>query len=327
MRVREKHAVIIRGRFAPSPTGDIHLGNVWTALLAWLQVRQAGGTFVLRVEDLDPDRSRSALASQQIDDLHWLGLDWDEGPDIGGACSPYVQSQRIGHYTAALEQLMVSGLVYPCYCTRAEVRAAASAPHDNAGLGDYPGTCRSLTPDEQRERAARGRRPSLRIHMPDNPTLIHFDDLCQGNVTEDLATGAADFVLRRADSIHAYQLAVVVDDGLMGITHVIRGADLLSSTARQIWLHQLLGYPAPRFGHVPLLLGNDGHRLSKRHGALSVARLRAAGIRPEQIIGALAYRAGLTLREEAMMPHDLVRIFDLSRLPREPLRIDERTFV
>lgn len=327
MSAEVENAPTIRGRFAPSPTGDIHLGNVWTALLAWLQVRQAGGTFVLRVEDLDPDRSRSVLARQQIDDLYWLGLDWDEGPNIGGPHAPYVQSRRTEHYAAALDQLVVAGLVYPCYCTRAEVRAAASAPHGPDGHGDYPGACRNLTPGEQQEREARGRRPSLRIHMPDNPTLIHFDDLCQGTITEDLATGTADFVLRRADSVHAYQLAVVVDDGMMGMTHVIRGADLLSSTARQIWLHRLLGYPAPRFGHVPLLLGRDGHRLSKRHAALSIARLRASGARPEQIIGALAYRAGLTSREESAMPHDLIGLLDLGRLPHAPIMIDEQAFL
>lgn len=320
-------AVTVRGRFAPSPTGELHLGNIWTALLAWLQVRQAGGAFVLRIEDLDPDRSRSELVRQQIDDLQWLGLDWDEGSDIGGPYAPYVQSQRTGYYTAALEQLVAEGRVYPCYCTRAEVRAAASAPHGAEGQGDYPGTCRDLTPVEQQERAVRGRRPSLRIRMPDRPTLIHFDDLCQGSVSEDLATGAADFVLRRADGVHAYQLAVVVDDGMMGMTHVIRGADLLSSTARQVWLHRLLGYAAPRFGHVPLLLGSDGHRLSKRHAALSIARLRAAGIRPEQIIGALAYRAGLTVREEPAMPRDLVGLLNLGRLTREPIIIDEQTFL
>jgi glutamyl-tRNA synthetase len=162
--------------------------------------------------------------------------------------------------------------------------------------------------------------------MPARSTRIHFEDLCLGPQDEDLATGAADFVLRRADGVHAYQLAVVVDDGMMGMSHVIRGADLLSSTARQIWLHRLLGYTEPRFGHVPLLLGSDGHRLSKRHAALSIARLRARGTRPEQIVGALAYRAGLIGREEPAMPQDLVDLLDLSRLPREPIVIDEQDF-
>ncbi len=316
----------VRGRFAPSPTGELHLGNIWTALLAWLQVRQAGGTFVLRVEDLDPDRSRPQLARQQMDDLRWLGLDWDEGPGTGGPHAPYVQRERTTYYAAVLDRLAAHDLIYPCYCTRAEVRAAASAPHEPEEQGGYPGTCRHLTPAERQERAARGRRPSLRIRMPGTPTPIHFDDLCRGPMDEDLASQAADFVLRRADGVHAYQLAVVVDDGMMGITHVVRGADLLSSTARQIWLHRLLGYPPPRFGHVPLLLGSDGHRLSKRHAALSIARLRTAGVSASRIIGMLACHAGLLSREEPVMPGELVGLLDLSRLPREPITIDERAF-
>ena len=306
----------VRGRFAPSPTGEIHLGNVWTALLAGLQTRQFGGKFVLRVEDLDPDRSRPDLARQQLADLQWLGLDWDEGPDMGGPHEPYVQSQRTSLYAAAIDKLIANNLVYPCYCTRAEVRAAASAPHGIAGRGDYPGTCRNLMPAERRERELRGRRPCLRVRMPDAATAIRFDDLCYGPVEEDLAREAGDFVVRRADGVHAYQLAVVVDDALMEITHVIRGADLLSSTARQVWLHRVLGYQAPRFGHVPLLLGADGHRLSKRHAALSVAQLRAAGTTPQQIIGMLAHTAGLIDRRTPAMPHDLLGTLDLARLPR-----------
>ena len=313
----------VRGRFAPSPTGAIHLGNIWTALLAWLHARQLGGAFVLRVEDLDPDRSRPELAEQQLADLRWLGLDWDEGPDAGGAVGPYVQSERTAYYRAALETLPHHNLLYPCYCTRAEVRAAASAPHGAAERGDYPGTCRYLTPEERAEREARGRRPCLRVRMPEAPTPVCFDDLVYGPVEEDIAHPGGDFVICRADGVFAYQLAVVVDDALMGITHVIRGADLLSSTARQIWLHELLGYVPPRFGHVPLLVGEDGHRLSKRHASLSVAHLRAAGARPQQIIGLLAHAAGIIPQAEPILPGDLIGSLNLGRLPRGEIVIGE----
>ena len=311
-----------RGRFAPSPTGELHLGNIWTALLAWLQIRQLGGTFVLRVEDLDPDRSRREFVLRQIDDLRWLGLDWDEGPDVGGPHAPYVQSERTAGYATALETLRARELVYPCYCTRAEVRAAASAPHGFTGR-DYPGTCRHLTPDQRMRRAAQGRPPSLRVRGPGTSHVVRFDDLVHGPVEQDVAREAGDFVLRRADGVHAYQLAVVVDDALMGITDVIRGADLLSSTARQIWLHRSLGYNPPRFGHVPLLVGADGHRLSKRHAALSVAHLRAAGLQPESIVSTLAYLGGLLPRRAPASPRDLIGALDLHRLPLGDLVVRE----
>ncbi len=314
---------LVRGRFAPSPTGEIHLGNVWAALLAWLHARQLGGTFVLRVEDLDPDRSRPELADAQLADLRWLELDWDEGPDIGGPQGPYVQSERAAHYERAIEVLAGQDLLYPCYCTRAEIRAAASAPHGSAARGDYPGTCRNLTPGERQEREAHGRRPCLRVRMPETPAPIRFDDLLYGVVEEDVARESGDFVVRRSDGVHAYQLAVVVDDGLMGITHVVRGADLLSSTARQIWLHQRLGSMSPRFGHVPLLVGADGHRLSKRHASLSVARLRGAGAKPEKIIGTLAYLTEMLPSYQPVMPSALIGALDFSRLPRQEIVIDE----
>lgn len=316
-----------RGRFAPSPTGAIHLGNVWTALLAWLDARQRGGAFVLRMEDLDPDRSRPALAAQLLHDLRWLGLDWDEGPDVGGPYAPYVQDQRRARYAAALDELIVHDWVYACYCSRAEVRAAASAPHGTPQRERCPNACWRLSPAEQQARHAAGRRPCLRIRMPATPTPIRFDDLCYGPIEEDVAQAAGDFVVRRSDGVHAYQLAVVVDDGAMAITHVIRGADLLDSSARQIWLHQLLGYAAPRFGHVPLLIDPDGHRLSKRHGALAVAELRAAGRRPTEIIGWLACWAGLLPTPEDVQPRELIGALDLARLPTTSIVIDPQALI
>jgi len=308
---------VVRGRFAPSPTGAIHLGNVWTALLAWLDARQHGGAFVLRMEDLDPDRSRPELAARVHDDLRWLGLDWDEGPDIGGPYGPYAQAQRHDRYAAAVRQLQARGLVYACYCSRAEVRAAASAPHGAPGRERCPNNCRLLSAAEQAAREAGGRRPALRMQAPDRPTPMEFDDLCRGRVVEDIAAAAGDFVVRRADGVHAYQLAVVVDDGQMDIDRVVRGADLLGSTARQIWLHRLLGYRPPRFGHVPLLVDAAGHRLSKRQAGISVAELRASGWRPGQIIGLLAHWAGLIEKPGETRLSELVGSLDLARLPSE----------
>lgn len=311
-----------RGRFAPSPTGAMHLGNVWTALLAWLQVRQQGGAFVLRIEDLDPDRSRPQWTAQLLDDLCWLGLDWDEGPGIGGPYAPYEQNCRRARYAQALERLEAQGLIYACYCTRAEVRAAASAPHGAEQREHCPNNCWLLSTTERQAREAAGRRPCLRIQMPDTIAPIQFEDLGRGVISENLAQVAGDFVIRRADGVHAYQLAVVVDDGDMAISQVIRGADLLDSTARQIWLHRVLGYTPPTFGHVPLLIDPDGHRLSKRQASLAVAALRAAGKRPVEIIGRLAFWAGLTPAPEAVSPHELVGTLDLSTLSREPIVVD-----
>lgn len=314
----------VRGRFAPSPTGAMHLGNVWTALLAWLQVRQQGGALVLRIEDLDPDRSRPHWTAQLLDDLRWLGLDWDEGPDIGGPFAPYEQDRRRERYAAALERLAAQDLIYACYCTRAEVRAAASAPHGGEQREHCPNNCSMLSATERQAREAAGRRPCLRVRTPDDIAPIQFEDLCLGVISENLAQAAGDFVIRRADGVHAYQLAVVVDDGDMAISHVIRGADLLDSTARQIWLHRVLGYTPPHFGHVPLLIAPDGHRLSKRQASLAVAALRAAGKRPGEIIGRLAFWAGLIPAPEDRTPRDLIGTLDLARLSRKPIVVDPR---
>lgn len=311
-----------RGRFAPSPTGLLHLGNAWTALLAWLDARQRGGAFVLRIEDLDPDRSRPAYVAQLLHDLRWLGLDWDEGPDVGGPYAPYAQDQRRARYAAALEALLARDLVYPCFCTRAEIRAAASAPHGPPRHEACPNRCRELSAAERRARIAAGRRPSLRVRMPTHSTVITFEDLSRGLIQEDVAQAAGDFVVQRSDGVHAYQLAVVVDDGAMAISHVIRGADLLSSTARQIWLHQQLGFTPPRFGHVPLLIDTAGQRLSKRHAALALAELRAAGRRPTEIVGWLAHWAGLIDRPAALQPRDMIGRLDWQRLPRQDIVID-----
>jgi len=308
--------IMLRGRFAPTPSGHLHIGNARTALLAWLQVRAAGGQFVLRMEDIDKPRSRPALAEEILTDLRWLGLDWDEGPDVGGPYGPYVQSAREDLYQAALARLEQEGWLYPCYCSRAQIQAIASAPHGLASEGPvYPGTCRNLTPEERAQRAAAGKPPSLRFALPDEP--LSFVDGVAGPQEVPPGSGG-DFVVKRADGIFAYQLAVVVDDAAMAITDVLRGADLLDSTPRQIWLYRALGLPVPRFAHVPLLYGPDGQRLSKRHGAVAVAAMRAAGTPPEEVVGYLAYLSGLLERPEPVRPAELVPGFSLDRVPREP---------
>jgi glutamyl-tRNA synthetase len=315
-----------RGRFAPTPSGQLHLGNARTALLAWLQIRSEGGVFVLRMEDIDKPRSRPELAIQIIDDLRWLGLDWDEGQDVGGPYSPYTQSEREALYEDALQYLKASGRLYPCYCSRAELMAIASAPHGLTSEGPvYLGTCRNLTAGERAERASR-KAPSYRFAMPADHGF-HFTDRIAGPQKSPPGAGG-DFIVKRADGIYGYQLAVVVDDAAMGITDVLRGADLLDSTPRQLALYEALGLPAPRFAHVPLLLGEDGERLAKRAGsAATLAALRAAGAQPERVVGTLAYLSGLLDRCEPVTAHELLAAgtFSLARIPRKPVRLDAAT--
>ncbi len=294
-----------RGRFAPSPTGELHLGNARTALLAWLWARSESGHFALRVEDLDRPRVRRGLARQQLEELLWLGLDWDEGP--------LYQSERGALYDEAIGRLQQAGHVYPCFCSRAEI-AAASAPHAGEETR-YPGTCADLNGAQQAERA-RTRGPALRLRVPAGP--VEFVDELLGPQRFDPQAEVGDFVLRRADGIHAYQLAVVVDDAAQEITQVLRGADLLSSTARQLLLYRLLGLTAPRFAHAPLVLGPDGKRLSKRDQAVSLSALKQAGRDPRQLIAQLASISGLHPEPDGCRPKDLVATFALGRVPGGP---------
>ncbi len=311
----------IRGRYAPSPTGALHLGNLRTALLAWLFARAAAGAFVLRMEDLDVPRTRPGAATQLLADLRWLGLDWDEGPDVGGPLGPYVQTQRGALYAAALGRLRARGLLYPCYCTRAELARLASAPQAAADEPPpYPGTCRHLTLRERAAREAAGRRPALRFRAPHG--TIHFTDQIAGPIAEDVARTVGDFVVRRSDGVIAYQLAVVVDDALMGVTQVVRGADLLASTARQLALFDALGYPRPaQFAHVPLVVDSAGERLAKRDAAEGLAALRARGLTAPQIVGALAASVGLWPAGEPAAPRDLLATFSPAGLRRAPSAI------
>ncbi|MCD7753313.1 MAG: tRNA glutamyl-Q(34) synthetase GluQRS [Clostridiales bacterium] len=304
----------VTGRFAPSPSGRMHLGNAFSCLLAWLSVRSVGGRMLLRIEDLDPERCRPDYARQVEDDLRWLGLDWDEGGVDGEtACC---QSRRREIYAHYLDLLQRQGLLYPCFCTRGELHAA-SAPHASDGTFIYPGTCRDLSPEEQARRATL-RRPALRIRVPDRE--IAFTDRLQGACRENLARDCGDFILRRTDGVHAYQLAVVVDDGLMGVTEVVRGRDLLSSTPRQLWLQEVLGFAHPTYAHVPLLLSADGRRLSKRDRDLDLGAIRASGQTPEAVVGRLAFWAGLMDRPEPASARELVNGFSWDRVRREDVR-------
>ncbi len=300
----------VRGRYAPSPSGDLHLGNLRTALLAWLFARVAGGQFVLRVEDLDQPRVRAGAAQRMLDDLRWLGLDWDEGPERGGPYAPYVQSERTAIYQDYLQRLRAADLVYPCYCSRAEIAQAAriaSAPQQGAEEGPrYPGTCRHLTKRQHAAYEAAGRRPALRLRV-DGERIVAFNDLVAGPVTQHVQRTVGDFIVCRADGIFAYQFAVVVDDGLMRINQVVRGSDLLSSTARQILLFEALGFPIPTFAHVPLLLDEQGKRLAKRVQSAGIEPLRAAGATPAQIAGRLAASCGLVEQGIAISPYVLIR--------------------
>lgn len=298
----------------------MHAGNVLCALLAWLSARAQGGSLVLRIEDLDPGRCSRAYAEQLEDDLRWLGLTWDEG---GLAAGPdYLQSACAPYYTEALDALTARGLTYPCFCTRAALHAA-SAPHLSDGRVLYAGTCRELTREEIAVQS-RARRPAIRLRVPDED--VRFLDGVYGAVSENLARETGDFVLRRSDGVHAYQLAVVVDDARMGVTEVVRGRDLLSSTARQLYLYRLLGLTPPRFTHIPLLCAPDGRRLSKRDRDLDLGRLREKHGAPEPLLGALAHYAGLLPRPEPVSARELVPLYDTRRLPREDVVLTERQY-
>ncbi len=308
------------GRFAPSPSGRIHLGNILCALLVWLSARQQDGRVVLRIEDLDTARCPRRYAEQMERDLIWLGLDWDEGPGADGGNGPYEQSLRTALYQSALERLEGMGLVYPCFCTRAELHAA-SAPHREDGQVLYAGTCRNLTAEEAALRS-RTRPPALRLRVPDE--VWGFTDGHMGRYQENLASDCGDFLLRRSDGMFAYQLAVVVDDAAMGVTEVVRGADLLDSTPRQLYLYRLLGLTPPKFYHFPLLLTAQGRRLSKRDADAGLGALESAS--PEEILGKLAYLAGFNPSASPKTARQLLMDFDWDKVPRKDIRIPEGLF-
>ena len=309
------------GRYAPSPSGRMHLGNLCCCLLAWLSAKSQGGRMVLRIEDLDQARCPRKFAELLQQDLDWLGLAADEGGDKGGPHGPYYQSERSGIYQQFYEILWKKGLVYPCFCSRSQLHAA-DAPHRSDGQVVYAGTCRNLTPEQVAERSRR-RPPAWRVKVPDE--TIGFTDGHLGYYQENLARDCGDFYLRRADGVFAYQLAVVVDDALMGVTQVVRGEDLLSSTPRQLWLYRTLGLPAPEFFHMPLLLAPDGRRLSKRDGDESLENLQAK-YTPEEIIGRLAWVCGLQKAPDPRTPAELADGFSWEKVPRQDILLPEGLF-
>lgn len=298
------------GRFAPTPSGRMHAGNVFSALMAWLGVRSAGGRMVLRIEDLDPRAHNREYARLLIDDMHWLGLDWDEGP--------YYQSERGDVYAQALDVLSKKGCTYPCFCTRAELHAA-SAPHASDGTYVYAGTCRGLSAEEVARRAEI-RPPATRLRVPASD--ISFVDLVYGLRHEVLSQDCGDFLVQRSDGIVAYQLAVVVDDALMGVTQVVRGRDLLGSTPRQMYIQELLGYAHPTYAHVPLLVTPNGRRLSKRDRDLDLGEMRSHETGPERLLGWLASTVGLAENGEELSADELVPRFSWDAIAARASRGD-----
>ena len=307
------------GRFAPSPSGRMHLGNVYSALLSWLSARSQGGRWLLRIEDLDPQRCKREYAIQLEDDLRWLGIEWDEG----GIEDPrYVQSQRGAIYEEYLSRLESLGMTYPCYCSRADL-LATQAPHESDGRVVYQGTCR---PDGTAEKAAwiaekaasSHRSPATRLRVPDRE--ITFIDGHYGAQSLNLAKACGDFILRRSDGAWAYQLAVVVDDALMGVTEVVRGSDLLLSVPQQLYLYELLGFKAPTFSHLPLLCNEQGQRLCKRDHSLHMGTLREQ-YSPQELLGFIAHHAGLIDHPEPLSAEELIPLFDWDKIPRKEIKL------
>ena len=292
------------GRFAPTPSGRMHLGNVFAALIAWASVRSKNGEMVLRMEDLDTQRTSADFASVLREDLLWLGLDWDRETEP--------QSQRSAVYDRYFEKMMDEGLLYPCYCTRSQLHSV-NAPHLSDGTYVYPGTCRNLTDPPA------GRKPAWRVIVPDK--TWSFTDRVQGDYALNLATDCGDMVVRRADGVYVYQLAVTVDDGEAGVTEVVRGMDLLSSAPRQMYLQELLGFSHPEYGHVPMLLAPDGRRLSKRDKDLDLGELRKR-LAPEALIGNLAAAAGLIDRYEKISAGELASVFSWEKLSGDSIYLD-----
>jgi glutamyl-tRNA synthetase len=297
----------IRGRLAPSPTGAQHVGNARTYLIAWLSARSQAGSVALRIEDIDSPRIKPGAAEEALDDLRWLGLDWDG--------EPVVQTNRLARYEAALEQLKQKELVYPCTCTRSDIASAASAPHHEHEGPVYPGTCahRSAMEASALERA--GAPFAWRFRVTQSPA---FTDRFLGEVKINLVKTGGDFVVWKSAGTPAYQLAVVVDDAEMGITEVLRGDDLIPSTPRQILLYRALGLAAPSFAHVPLLVGPDGRRLAKRHGDTRLSTLRHQPVAASRLIGTLAWSCGWLPKPEPITARELLPLFSLPTIPRQP---------
>ena len=311
----------VKGRFAPSPTGYLHLGNAWSFLVCWLAARKSGGRLVLRIEDIDPDRSKPEFVEGILEDLRWLGLDWDEGVDVGGDCAPYTQSESTELYARVIDALQADGLVYPCFCTRKELRSLASAPHKSDYGNAYPEICLHLSDTERKEREAEGRRSSMRLHC--EKSKIQFTDVLHGDCCMSWNECGGDFPLRRSDGVFAYQLAVVVDDIRQGITQVVRGEDILHCTPRQVYLYELLGCTPPEYLHLPLVVDHEGERLAKRHGHFELRKMRAEGISAEAIIGYLAYLGGICPTCRPMSSREVVDVFSVEAITTQALQLEK----
>jgi len=298
------------------------VGNARTYLLAWLSIRSRGGRLILRMEDIDSPRVKRGASEQALDDLRWLGLDWDEGPDVGGPSEPYVQTQRTERYLQALESLRIAERIYPCTCTRKDVAAAASAPHVGQEGPVYAGLCAKRTAGS----AGQLEPGSFAWRFRCSDRASSFDDRVAGRQTCDVPLELGDFVVAKADGTPAYQLAVVVDDHAMGVTEVLRGDDLLPSAHRQRQLYNCFGWPPPVYAHVPLVVGLDGRRLAKRHGDTRLATLRAQGCSRERLVGLLAWSCGLIPQPAPVSAGALLTAFDLSQVPRKPFVFDAGGF-
>lgn len=306
----------MRARLAPSPTGLLHLGNAWSFLLAWLMCRKNNGQLILRIEDIDPERSRQEFCEAIYQDLSWLGLGWDEGP--------YFQSQRLDIYSQIISEFKSRNIIYPCYCTRKELRSLAGAPQVGDFGAAYSGICRNLSTAQRLNLEQARTNFSLRLRCPDS--VYTFTDLIQGMQSATLSECGGDFALCRSDGVFAYQLAVSVDDALMKVTQVVRGADILGSTFRQLALFEFLNLPAPDYAHIPLICDWQGKRLAKRHQSLSLQALRENGIKPEAIIGYLAFKGGLLNICKPLSANELLNSFNIHAIAKTDILLDEDFF-
>ena len=310
-----------RVRFAPSPTGELHVGNARTALFNWMFARHFGGDFILRIEDTDESRSELSYQVNLIEDLKWLGMDWDEGPQKEGAYGPYKQSERLNIYEDHLQKLIAADLVYPCYCTEEELEEERQELILSKRMPRYMGKCRNLTPDERKAREAQGRKHSYRFKVPQLP--VEFDDLIRGTIKFE-GDAIGDFIIVRSNGMPAYNFAVVIDDHLMAITHVIRGEDHLSNTALQIMLYRAFGFEPPTFAHHSLILGKDRSKLSKRHGSVSVGEFRKQGILPEALMNYLGLLgSSFTEGREILSRDEMITDFTLTRASKSGAIFDE----
>lgn len=315
----------VRVRFAPSPTGMLHIGGARTAIYNWAFAKSCGGTFILRIEDTDPERSTEENTQIILRALRWLGLNWDEGPEVGGACGPYFQTQRTETYQAALDKLIANGCAYPCFCTKEELDAKRErAQKEHGGYDGYDGTCRKLSREEAQSRINAGEPHVWRLAVPEDRGDIEFDDAVYGHMSFPADT-LDDMIIKRSDGTFTYNFAVVCDDANMGITHVIRGDDHLANTPKQILIYEACGFDVPTFAHLPMILGPDGHKLSKRHGATSVEEYRDRGFLPEAMVNYLALLGWSLDGETTIIPEDvLCSKFSLERINRKDSVFDEK---